>query len=332
MFPRTLLADDATSPGEVKVFEALRDGLDDAWDAFHSVGILRSDDGGAARDAEVDFVLAHPEHGVVCLEVKGGDIECRHGEWLRRIDGRMQRVKDPFAQVTDQQYALRELLHERTGLAKQKLKLARGLVLADVSVHSLVLGTDAPPQIVIDRHGVQDIAGAIERIVAFAAGSRDTRVAPDREIVRDLFAPTIEIRVPMAEAFLAEERQLVELTHKQSIGLRRLARNHRMAVYGCAGSGKTMLAVEHARRLADAGQDVLFVCFNAQLGAHSDKPPVTSASDTPTSIASAPPRRTGRRSNCRTSGRQTRRRSTGSTSCPRSSSRPSTSSAPSGTR
>jgi hypothetical protein len=269
MFPRTLLAGDGTSPGEAKVFAALRDGLDRSWDVFHSVGILRGGPGGeAARDAEVDFVLAHPEHGVVCLEVKGGDIECRHGEWLRRIDGTMRRVTDPFAQVTAQHYALRDLLHERTGLAKQRLKLARGVVLADVPVHALVLGTDAPPEIVIDRHGVQDIAAAVHRVVAFAAGARDLRVAPDQEVVRDLLAPTFKIRVPMAEAFLAEERQLVELTREQSIALRRLARNHRMAVYGCAGSGKTMLAVEHARRLADAGQDVLFVCFNRQLAAH----------------------------------------------------------------
>ena len=28
-------------------------------------------------------MLAHPEQGVLCLEVKGGGIECRHGEWFR---------------------------------------------------------------------------------------------------------------------------------------------------------------------------------------------------------------------------------------------------------
>ncbi|MEJ7826485.1 MAG: NERD domain-containing protein/DEAD/DEAH box helicase [Solirubrobacteraceae bacterium] len=268
MFPRTLLADDQTSTGELKVFAALRDQLDDAWDVFHSVGILRSQDGAGARDAEVDFVLGHPEHGVVCLEVKGGDIECRHGEWLRRIDGKLQRVTDPFAQVTKQQYTLRDLLAERTGIVKQQLRLARGVVLCDVTVHSLALGTDAPAQIIVDRHGVQDMAAAVDRLVAFAAGARDKRVAPDRESVRDLLAPTFEIRVPMAEAFLAEDEQLVELTREQALALRRLARNHRMAIYGCAGSGKTMLAVEHARRLAEAGQEVLFVCFNAQLAAH----------------------------------------------------------------
>jgi len=88
-----------------------------------------------------------------------------------------------------------------------------------------------------------------------------------REGAASILEEAVEIRVPMAEAFLAEDEQLVELTREQALALRRLARNHRMAIYGCAGSGKTMLAVEHARRLAQAGQQVLFVCFNAQLRA-----------------------------------------------------------------
>ena len=39
--------------------------------------------GEGARDGEIDFVLCHPDKGILCLEVKGGGIECRHGEWFR---------------------------------------------------------------------------------------------------------------------------------------------------------------------------------------------------------------------------------------------------------
>ena len=41
-----------------------------------------------------------------------------------------------------------------------------------------------------------------------------------------------------------------------------------MVVTGCAGSGKTMLAVEQAKRLAAKGERVLFVCFNRALRDH----------------------------------------------------------------
>ncbi len=37
MYPRTLYEPDLKSKGEKRVFEALRDALDDNWDVFHSV-------------------------------------------------------------------------------------------------------------------------------------------------------------------------------------------------------------------------------------------------------------------------------------------------------
>jgi superfamily I DNA/RNA helicase len=138
-------------------------------------------------------------------------------------------------------------------------------------VHSLVLAPDAPREIVLDRRDLEDVAAAIDRVLAYHRGARETRRPPGADglaMLRDLIAPTVAIEVPMAAAFLEEERALVELTREQSMLLARMARNTRMAIYGCAGSGKTMLAVEHAKRLADSGRDVLFVCFNKALAKH----------------------------------------------------------------
>src|SRR5918998_789027 len=97
MFPRRLLEDEVKSRGEITVFRALEAALPDDWEVFHSVGWVRRDSGSGAEDGEIDFVVAHPDHGILCLEVKGGDIECRHGEWLRRKDSTWERARDPFA-------------------------------------------------------------------------------------------------------------------------------------------------------------------------------------------------------------------------------------------
>ena len=42
MYPRTLAEDEITK-SEVKVYEAVRDGLPDEWEAFHSVGWVARD-------------------------------------------------------------------------------------------------------------------------------------------------------------------------------------------------------------------------------------------------------------------------------------------------
>jgi hypothetical protein len=106
MYPRELLAGESKSRGEEKVFAALRDGLPDEWEAFHSASWIATDDGAGAVDGEIDFVLCHSDEGVVCLEVKGGSIECRAGEWSTVRDGQRQRMKDPFTQALDHRYDL----------------------------------------------------------------------------------------------------------------------------------------------------------------------------------------------------------------------------------
>ena len=72
--------------------------------------------------------------------------------------------------------------------------------------------------------------------------------------LRELLAPCVRIEVPMAERFLEEEEQLITLTHEQARLLHSFGRERRMVVTGPAGSGKTMLAVEQAKRLAAEGQ------------------------------------------------------------------------------
>jgi superfamily I DNA/RNA helicase len=83
----------------------------------------------------------------------------------------------------------------------------------------------------------------------------------------DLFSPSRSLRMTMGTEIMAEERALDELTQQQYKLLAYLRNHPRAAIQGCAGSGKTMIAVEQARRLAAQGCRVLFVCFNKALPA-----------------------------------------------------------------
>ena len=52
--------DDDMLPSERKVFEALRDGLSDEWEAYHSVAWLARDHAKGAQDGEMDVVRSTP--------------------------------------------------------------------------------------------------------------------------------------------------------------------------------------------------------------------------------------------------------------------------------
>ena len=269
MFPRSLLGEDLTSRAEGKVFEALRDGLDDEWEVFHSASVMYRDPALGARDDEGDFVLCHPSTGIVSLEVKGGGIECRYGEWFR-LDhgGARERTRDPFKQALDHRYSLerrsRTPARRETSFSCTRSR-SRTSRRTSWSWRRTRRGDPDRPQ------RLKDIGAAIDRALAYHRGARDTRIAPGPDgaaMLRELLAPHVRIEVPLATTLEDEERQLVELTHEQTALLRRFRRDRRMVVTGCAGSGKTMLAVERGRELAAGGRRVLFVCFNRALAKH----------------------------------------------------------------
>src|SRR5512143_525420 len=68
-----------TSDAEREVWSALKKRLPAGWRAWHSLR-LRAAKGWLG---EGDFVLAHPERGVLVLEVKGGHLEQRDGRWFQ---------------------------------------------------------------------------------------------------------------------------------------------------------------------------------------------------------------------------------------------------------
>lgn len=86
-----------------------------------------------------------------------------------------------------------------------------------------------------------------------------------KRLVREIFCPQFNV-FPSA-SFEADLKKIVfhRLLDEQAGILDFLDEQLTAAVNGAAGTGKTMIAVEKARRHAAAGERVLFLCFNAQL-------------------------------------------------------------------
>jgi hypothetical protein len=61
-------------------------------------------------EGEADFVVLHPERGMLVVEVKGGLPELRLRTWFRNS----QQMRDPFEQARRNRYALLDAIEERT--------------------------------------------------------------------------------------------------------------------------------------------------------------------------------------------------------------------------
>jgi Nuclease-related domain len=106
MIPETPV--DTDSRAERRLFERLRDETPDEIVAFHSVAWQLPGKKGRPEQGESDFVLAHPDYGVLTLEVKGGTVryDAKAGKWFTVGRSGESVVKDPGRQARDSSHAL----------------------------------------------------------------------------------------------------------------------------------------------------------------------------------------------------------------------------------
>ena len=278
MYPQRLPAS-GKSDAERKLFDLLRDHLPNDYTVIWSIDwtVPRSPSyGGGASESEIDFLLLHPDKGILVLEVKGGGVgyDGSLHEWYT-IDRNNKRssIKDPFEQAKDGKYTLlRELTQQVSAMwlrdACRSSVFGHAAVFPDIYAGRIGNRPSRPEDILLDRQDMQP--GAIQRAIdgVYHFWRRDSSQLLGRsaivEIVK-MYAPSWYIRPPLINQLEEEESQLKELTEQQFIILSLLRGQKRVAISGCAGSGKTFLAVEQARRLARRGLSVLLTCYNRNL-------------------------------------------------------------------
>jgi superfamily I DNA/RNA helicase len=130
------------------------------------------------------------------------------------------------------------------------------------------LRLDAPRELILDTSDMADLSGWVGRALRFLQAKRPDDSSLGRrgiEELIDLLSPSWDLRSLLSAEILEEKQELARLTEEQFVMLDFLGRHRRVAISGCAGSGKTTLAVEKGRRLAEQGFRVLLTCFNVNL-------------------------------------------------------------------
>lgn len=273
--------DEATtaSSAERQLYEAFRSGLGDDFLVLHSVKWISKPRGTGPRDGEVDFLLCHPRHGLLVIEVKGGGVTLDYATGrFASTDrhGNEHEIKNPFEQAIRGKFAILEKLKESPYW--QKLNLGRivlghAVFFPDIDRVSGLAGPDAPLEVMGDRRDLTSIQQWVGRAFAYWADSGNQgRISELGAVgvatVRRIFARASTTR-PLVSARLAQEEQArIELTDRQAAILDVLSRQRRVVIAGGAGTGKTLIAREKAVRSAEEGLNTLLVCYNRGLADH----------------------------------------------------------------
>ncbi len=257
---------DTESAAERRLYEGFLEQLDDSYVVYHSVDWLLAGTEGPIQ-GEADFVIAHPEAGVLVLEAKGGAIayEPSTKRWTQTgRSGSHVLDEDPFHQADDEMRSLVQILSAQPGWERWRPSYGFAVAFPD-GRYERDAHPGAPAAVVIDR---DDMRRLEERVPAIMRSwrRRGRRFGSEgMEALSLALGFRVEVRTPLKLAFNEEDRKIVELTEQQAWVRSFILNRERAAVTGPAGSGKTILAVGIATRLADEGRPTLLTCFNRLL-------------------------------------------------------------------
>ncbi len=265
------------SNAERHVYEALAEQLGSEYVILHSVAWISRPGREGPREGETDILIAHPLHGVIIVEVKGGRISLDYStlNWTS-VDRNNEAhiIKNPFDQARRGKFALLEKLKENPVWSKMKIgrfNLGYAVFVPSVGDGDRLSGPDAPAEIIGDQRDLTNIRIWVERVFNFWS-QQDRANQPIRtrgvDALVALFARSVTTR-PLLSARIAEEEDVrLSLTSRQAAILDMLRRQRRVMIAGGAGTGKTLIAREKAVRLASEGMRTLLICYNRGLADH----------------------------------------------------------------
>jgi len=255
------------SSAERRLYEGSLEQLDDAYVVYHSVDWVLAGRGGPEQ-GEADFVIAHPELGVLVVEAKGGAIayDPATRRWSQAgRSGRHELDEDPFHQAKDAMHSLVRILGSRPGWDRWKPSYGYAVAFPD-GRYDEAAHPGAPPELAIDHGDLTRLAERVPEVMRYWFRPGRRFGAEGMDALATALGFRVEIRVPLKLRFDEEDKKIVELTEDQAWVLAFLTHRRRAAVTGPAGCGKTVLAVQISRRLADSGKRTLLTCFNRRLG------------------------------------------------------------------
>lgn len=275
MWPRTLPPDvtgNMLRSTECEVFRRLEAVLDDSFVVFYSRPWLGLKPDGEEVDGECDFILAHAEFGILTLEVKGGAVayDPRTEQWTSRDRWKVtHNIKNPVQQARSAKHELLRKLNVSAHWKPRRIRARHGVVLPHSSAPSGDLGADMPQRIFCFAERFEDGLRdwTLERFGdALPDEGRTKELGRDGiQALEKILAKPFQLRTPLGTVLSRDDAALQVLTQQQFHILRAIEAVPRAAISGGAGTGKTVLAMEEAKRCAESGLRTLIVCYNRGL-------------------------------------------------------------------
>lgn len=262
--------DEKSPPGERDVFNMLSGGPED-WAVMHSLDLAPWN-----RDlrTEIDFVVIVPDTGILCIEVKSHrEIGFDGSNWTP-ADIR----RSPFKQASDARYTFYRKLKELAPRFRHVPVVH--LCIFPNAFFVLQPNMSVAESELMDSRTFGNCSSSsafcyeLKRRMRASINADGNLFLPGSPLSTHALDDLIKCCIPIQkrrpdcrESIRYREQELEALLSIQQKPVFRLAEyNERIIVSGGAGTGKSLVAFELARRYAESGERVALLCFNSLFG------------------------------------------------------------------
>lgn len=247
--------------------------LPEDYYVFHSFEIVTIK-GGQVLESETDFVIFHPKKGLICLEAKAGQVKYENGYW-QYGSGKRMKHDGPYIQAKRNKWYLKDYMIEH-GLEYEcnNCKKLHAVWFPDVP-ESNFRGTTLPGEgdirITLTSDSFGHIQECIDKIFEFDGQDKCTTNLSEKsvqKILERVLAPSFNL-ISLQQVEQERNKNVFKRMLREQVALLNyLDEQNNAIINGLAGTGKTVMAVEKARRHSEKDEKVLFLCYNTFLNEH----------------------------------------------------------------
>ena len=268
---------DCKSNAERKLFSRFEQELSGNYIVMHSLGLAKH---GRNFSSEIDFLIISYQ-GMLILEVKGGRVSHERGVWhfTNRFNETDSRRKSPMKQAREAMYALRGNVWNKFGRDSDQ---GRTIFSDCVLFTDVPFREDSPEWDLKKIYGSDrmrtNLAALVKEMYNYAAEEYERVVGHlPAELsknhlneLRKYLRRDFDLIPPLSSQINMSYQNMIKLTERQ-YEVMDMMESDRVVVRGGAGTGKTLLAMQKARKHAGKGEKVIFICYNTLLASSLNK-------------------------------------------------------------
>ncbi|MEG1354032.1 MAG: NERD domain-containing protein [Bacilli bacterium] len=244
--------------------------LSDEYYVFHSFSIVNVKER-VINESEIDFVIFHPMKGILCIEAKAGEVDYNDGYW-KYNNGIKMSHDGPYNQAKSNKWKLKDsMLNHGLQYEVEHCKFLHAVWFPNITLVELTkkqLPSEADINITLTSDSFNNIEKSINQIFQIEVEARINTCLSEKEvnvILERVLAPSFKL-ISFKEIESERTNNVFRRMLKEQVALLDyLEEQNNAIINGLAGSGKTVMAIEKARRHSEKGEAVLFLCYNVFL-------------------------------------------------------------------